>query len=183
MSKFLIILLASLLLAAGCATQTPYKPAAERGDEGYTETRLGESRYRITFVGNTQTDSETVKDYALLRAAELTLQKGYTWFQVVERETDKKNNSATTLSGGFGSAGHTSVYRDCGVLNCQTVVASSPGFSTGIGIGSTRTSSAYSYALEVLLGKPPMPKEANAYDARELSNSIRSVITGNASKP
>lgn len=182
MNNYLIGLTALLLLATGCATQTPYKPATERGAEGYTETRLGESRYRITFVGNTQTDAETVKDYALLRAAELTLQKGYTWFQIVERETDKKSRSSTTLSGGFGSAGHTSVYRECGVLNCQTVVASSPGFSTGIGIGSTRVNDAYSYGLEVLLGKAPMPKDANAYDARELSNSIRDVIKENAAK-
>ena len=181
MSKYLISFLV-IILVAGCATQTVYKPAEERGAEGYSETRLGESRYRITFVGNSQTNAETVKDFALLRAAELTLQEGYTWFQVVERDTDKKVNAATSVSSGFGSGGYTSVYRDCGVLTCQTVVSSSPGFSTGIGIGSTTTRSEYSHALEVLLGKPPMPKDANAYDAREVATNIRRWMSENPSK-
>ncbi len=182
MKRFCIALLTGTLLVAGCATQTPYKPAEKRGAEGYTETRLGESRYRITFVGNTLTNAETVKDYALLRAAELTLQEGYEWFQVVERESDKKVNAATSVGTGFSVPGHTSVYRDCGVLSCRTTVASSPGFSTGIGIASTTTTSAYTYALEVLLGKAPMPKSENAYDAREVASSIRRWMSENPPK-
>lgn len=165
------------LLLAGCATQTPYKPAEERGEEGYTETQLGENRYRITFVGNHSTPAETVKDYALLRAAELTLQEGYSWFSVAERDKGENQRSSTSVGTGFSVPGYTTVYQRCGVLRCQTAVSSSPGFSTGIGVSSTSTSTAYQYSFEVYMGKPPMPKNVNNYDARELTKSLRRLIT------
>ena len=182
MTKLLSAMLAVLLLVAGCATQTAYKPAEKRGAEGYTETRLGESRYRISFVGNTQTKSETVKDYALLRAAELSLQQGYEWFQVIERDGDKKVNAATSIGSGFSVPGHTSVYRSCGALSCRTTVASSPGFSTGFGVSSTTTTTAYSYAIEVMLGRAPMARPDEAYDARELATNIRNWMAANQPK-
>lgn len=163
----------TLVALASCATQTPYKPAEKRGEEGYTETRLGENRYRITFVGNTTTPAETVKDYALLRAAELTLQEGYEWFQIMERDNDKKVSSFTSGGSAFSVPSQTSVYQRCGLVRCQTVVAHSPGFSTGLGVSTTSTSEAYSYALEVYMGKSPMPKNAEAYEARELATTLR----------
>ena len=176
--KLLTTLLGIALFSlAGCATQTPYKPAAERGAEGYTETQLTENRYRITFVGNTVTPSETVKDFALLRAAELTLQHGYEWFRIMERDNDKKVNSATTVGGGFSSPSHSSVYQRCGLVSCQTVVSHSPGFSTGLGVATTSTSSSYSYALEVVMGKAPMPQDAESYNARELAATLRRWMT------
>ena len=175
-----VVTVLTALAVAGCATKTPYKPAEERGEEGYTETRLGENRYRVSFVGNSITPAETVKDYALLRAAELTLQQGYDWFQVAERDKAEKTRSATTVGSGFSFPGHTTVYQRCGVLSCQTAVAHSPGFSTGFGVASTSTSSAFSYSFEVFMGKAPMPKTADAYDARELANSLRSLINTSA---
>ncbi|MDX1496910.1 MAG: hypothetical protein R3352_05090 [Salinisphaeraceae bacterium] len=177
MMKLLTALMTTACLAlAGCATKTPYKPADERGKEGYTETRLGENRYRVTFVGNSTTPAETVKDYALLRAAELTLQEGYKWFSVAERDKDKKTRSATTVGTGFSSPGFTTVYQRCGVLSCQTAVSSSPGFSTGFGVSSTVSSSSFSYSFEIFMGKTPMPKDPNAYDARELAKSLRGMM-------
>lgn len=170
---------AVLLLVAGCATQTPYKPAEARDKEGYTETRLGENRYRISFVGNSATPAETVKDYALLRAAELTLQEGYSWFSVAERDKDEKQRASTSVGTGFSTPGFTSVYQRCGVLRCQTAVSYTPGFSTGFGVSSTTTTSSYKYSFEVFMGKPPMPKDVNNYDARELVSSLRQLLKEN----
>lgn len=163
----------------GCATQTPYKPAEKRDAEGYTETRLGDNRYRVTFVGNSSTPAETVKDYALLRAAELTLQEGYHWFSVAERDKNEKTRSATTVGTGFSTPGYTTVYQRCGVLSCQTAVSHSPGFSTGFGVSNTVSSSSFSYSFEIFLGKTPMPKDPNAYDAKELAKSLRGLIQPN----
>lgn len=172
----LALLTLALVLVAGCATQTPYKPAEARDKEGYNETQLGENRFRVTFVGNNVTPAETVKDYALLRAAELTLQEGYSWFSVAERDKDEQQRSSTSLGTGFSVPGYTTVYQRCGVLRCQTAVSSTPGFSTGIGVASTTTSSSYKYSFEVFMGKPPMPREVNNYDARELVKSLRRLI-------
>lgn len=77
----------ALTLAACASTGAYYQPLepshAARG--GYSEVRLGEDRFEVTFVGNRLTSREQVETYLLYRAAELTLQQGYDWF-VIERQ-------------------------------------------------------------------------------------------------
>jgi hypothetical protein len=160
-------------LVAGCSsTGTTYQPADERGAYGYTETALGSDRYRVTFTGNSRTDKETVNDYAMLRAAELTLQNGYNWFHLVNRDTESKSQSSTSISGINDFGGGTAVYQRCGLLSCQTVVSQSPSrFSGGISSSTTRTN--YQASLEIKMGKDPMPDDAEAYNAQELASTLR----------
>jgi hypothetical protein len=171
-----IALTAVLATLVGCASQTAFQPAEKRGAEGYTETKLTDNRYRVTFTGNSVTPAETVQDYALLRAAELTLQEGYDWFQLVGRETDKKARSSTTIGGGMDFPSQTQVYQRCGLLRCDTVVSSSPGFSSGADIATTNTSTSYSSALEIVLGKYPLPNSVESYDARQLASTLRRLM-------
>lgn len=72
-------------------TPTPYQPEVQgqRIHGGYSEVRLGDNRYRVTFDGNTLTSRERVEGYLLYRAAELTVQNGYDWFRIVDRETER----------------------------------------------------------------------------------------------
>lgn len=86
-------LAALVLLAAGCATpSTPYQPmsASSRVEGGFSETRLGEGHYLVTFAGNTYTSRERVESYLLYRAAELTLQQHYDWFVITDREIEHR---------------------------------------------------------------------------------------------
>lgn len=80
---------------AACATPTPYQPnirgASSAG--GYSEVRVEPNRYRVNFTGNSLTSRETVEGYLLFRAAELTVESGYDWFTVVDRDTDKKSRT------------------------------------------------------------------------------------------
>ncbi|MFT5032480.1 MAG: hypothetical protein ACI89D_001100 [Bermanella sp.] len=172
-----MILLSTALLVA-CATETPYKPADSRGEAGYTETSLGDNRYRITFVGNSSTHSETVQDYALLRAAELTLAKGYDWFETADRNEDKKVRN-TTVDSGFGPTYHQSqtYYRNCDLLgNCDTVVSGRTFVTPGSGVTTTSSRASYSYSLEVLMRKNPMDDNVRSYDARRLASALRSRL-------
>jgi hypothetical protein len=94
MSKRSAGIAAALVLAAGlaaCATPTPYQPniRGQATSGGYSEVQIEPDRFRVTFSGNSLTSRETVEGYLLFRAAELTLQKGYDWFTIVDRETDK----------------------------------------------------------------------------------------------
>lgn len=89
-------LAASLLIGAallsGCATPTPYHAASMTDPahaDGYHEVRLEPERWRVVFAGNSLTSRETVETYLLYRAAELTLDQGYDWFQAVERDTQE----------------------------------------------------------------------------------------------
>ncbi|WP_421789717.1 CC0125/CC1285 family lipoprotein [Hyphobacterium sp.] len=84
------ILLASAFVLGACATATPYQASGTgAGNYGYSEQAIERDRYRITFSGNSLTDRETVETYLLYRAAELTQQRGYQHFTVVQRATDE----------------------------------------------------------------------------------------------
>lgn len=94
MSKRSVVLAAALTLAVGlaaCATPTPYQPniRGQATSGGYSEVRIEEDRFRVTFSGNSLTERERVEGYLLFRAAELTVQQGYDWFTIVDRHTDR----------------------------------------------------------------------------------------------
>jgi hypothetical protein len=94
------LLAAALLALSACATSTPYQPETpgQRIHGGYSEQRLGDNRFRVTFDGNTLTSRERVEGYMLYRAAELTVQNGYDWFRVVDRLTERDRRTYTEPS-------------------------------------------------------------------------------------
>ena len=162
----------ALVLLSACATQSAYQSAEKPGGQGYSETRLTDTRYRVTFTGNSVTPAGTIQNAALLRAAELTLQKGYDWFQIADRQLDRQQRSNTTVSSGLDFPSQTTVYQRCGLLRCDATVVSSPGFSSGADLATTTTSTAYSSSLEIVMGKKPMPGSIESYDARQLMASL-----------
>jgi hypothetical protein len=95
-------------LLAGCMTPTPYAPRTEGQRTGYTDRALTQTRYRVTFTGNSVTPRETVENYLLLRAAEVTRAAGYPAFMFDTRNT-RANHTYDALPyglpgpyGGFG---------------------------------------------------------------------------------
>lgn len=80
--------LSSLLVA--CTTATPYQPniQGQKVSGGYSDQRIESNRFRVSFAGNSLTSRETVEGYLLYRAAELTLQEGFDWFSIVDRNTE-----------------------------------------------------------------------------------------------
>jgi hypothetical protein len=95
MAKTILAVAAALVLAGGlaaCETATPYQPniPGQAASGGYSEIRLEPDRWRVTFTGNSLTSRETVEAYLLFRSAELTVQQGYDWFNIVDRHTDRQ---------------------------------------------------------------------------------------------
>lgn len=87
---------------AGCATS--YKPDGVAG--GYSDTRLDENVFRVSFSGNGYTSRDRAEDMAILRASELTLQHGYKYFVIGDARSSTKDSlvsmpmsSNTTFSG------------------------------------------------------------------------------------
>lgn len=103
-SLFLAAAASGALLVAGCATETPYRPATGQGFNrtGFSDQRIEANRFLVTFAGNTVTDRDTVERYLLYRAAELTLQNGYDYFITVDRQTDRQARTYATPGAGFG---------------------------------------------------------------------------------
>jgi hypothetical protein len=165
MNKLLLIV-ATLCLCA-CASRSPYAEATGARDYGYSETRLTDNRYRISFRGNANTSQDEVKDMALLRASELTLLNDYDWFRVVDQDTDETGTATVFPSTSVGPAQR--VYRDCGPLGCTTTVA--PAYS-GMQIVTVRELDRYTTSIEIVMGNGDLIDPTTAYDAAEIRSSL-----------
>jgi hypothetical protein len=71
-----IAVLGFVVLLAACATT--YGPLGARG--GYYEKALGNDEYEVSFRGNPLIEEKLVREYLLVRCAELTLEKGHQYF-------------------------------------------------------------------------------------------------------
>lgn len=94
----------AVLALAGCETAAPYAPQDSPQSPGYSDRQLAENRYRVSFHGNSATSRETVEDYLLRHAAEVTLKAGYAYFVFDARDTKAKTRYYTDFAGwpGYG---------------------------------------------------------------------------------
>jgi hypothetical protein len=92
----LLIIVAAMGMLAACATQTPYQPTSPSSRYGFAETAIEANRVRITFSGNTLTERDTVETYLLYRAAESTVERGYDYFIVANRDVDEHSRLQST---------------------------------------------------------------------------------------
>ncbi|TQV76304.1 CC0125/CC1285 family lipoprotein [Denitrobaculum tricleocarpae] len=99
----LVVLVASSLVLAGCSTATPYGPALD--GKGYSELQTESDRFRVSFSGNSLTPRETVETYLLYRAAEITLQRGYDHFRMVDQDLESTTNYYNTFDAAPGYYG------------------------------------------------------------------------------
>jgi len=89
--RTLMFAAAAGLMLAACATATPYQPAETGRGYGFQEQVIEQNRVRISFRGNTLTDRDTVENYLLYRAAEVTLAQGKDYFIVANRDTEGRS--------------------------------------------------------------------------------------------
>jgi hypothetical protein len=86
----------SVLVALGLAAcATPYQANAFRG--GFEDNQLQPDVFTVSFNGNAYTDMGTVRNYALYRCAELTVERGYDHF-IILRDKENTNRSATATA-------------------------------------------------------------------------------------
>ncbi|NJC42713.1 hypothetical protein GGQ87_003008 [Brevundimonas alba] len=157
-----LIAAAGLALSA-CASLAPYGPQSSPNGQGYVEQRIESNRFRVTYNGVGAPGP--VADLALLRAAELTLSQGYDWFEVTQRWTDGRLDSAggvrPSVSIGAGSSnyrGRYGGYRSSGV---------------GVGVGLNFSGpSPTSTSFEVVMGNGQTPDRPNAYNAASVRDSL-----------
>lgn len=169
MLKAAVTLVFGFLLTACAGTGPSYEKASREGDYGYHETRIAENRYRVTFVSRAG-QQEVARDYALLRAAELTLQKGFDWFEVAERDTTVSERETTPDQIGAGT--HTATTTTtCGLVACSTVSRPVGGAHVHTETGGAR--SKVTASLEFVMGKGDLPQGARYYQARDVADTIR----------
>lgn len=160
-SRLVCSAFAAALLLAACASTPPYAPATRAGGAGYSETQIENDRYFVTYRAPNGADAATIQDYALLRAADLTLQNGREWFWVDRRSTDAAERGSSGPSFGVGVGG--------GSYGGHSGASVGVGMNFPIGGGGQRANTA---TVEIRFGQGPKPDDPNAYDARTISTNL-----------
>jgi hypothetical protein len=170
---------AAIALAAGlaaCATATPYQPATQTASgprNGFYEMPLEQNRWRVGFAGNTVTSRQQVEDALLLRAAELTIQRGFDHFIAVNRATERdvQYRADPTFRSGFGYSRYPywspawRYYRPSFGWRYWDPFYD-PFWDRGVDV---REIDRYEATAEILMGRGPSPaNDPRAFDARQV---------------
>ena len=150
---------AGVLIGAvvACATATPYQPR-DRG-YGYNEQKLEANRYRVTFAGNSSTPRETVENYLLYRAAELTLETGNDYFVMASQGTEANTRYQQTITG----------YHGFGYYYWYPQVA--------LAVSSSEPVTSYEAQAYIVMYKGGKPEgETKAFDARQLKTNLDPLV-------
>jgi len=83
-------------LATACATGPLYQPRTPGSTVGYADLQLSQNRYRVTFSGGYDSTPSDVEMFVLRRAAEVTLQNGYTHFVIQTSETHRVTDNLSS---------------------------------------------------------------------------------------
>lgn len=109
-----------LSIAAGCtlaSCATGYHKTGITG--GYSETQLAPDIFRVSFSGNGFSSNQRAEDLVLLRAAELTLNHGYSYF-IVGGESDISVNQTAYMPGHSYTSGSLSMVGNSAIYSAQT---------------------------------------------------------------
>lgn len=128
---------------------------------GFSETQLDENIWRVTFSGNGYTREQRAEDLALLRSAELTLEKGYTHFGLAGSKSSSETGAFTTpttshtTGSAYGSGNYVYGNATTRSYGGQTVFVSKP--------STTNT-------VVMFKGKPDV--QGMVYDAKFICQSL-----------
>lgn len=152
----------------GCST-TFYRKLERSNIPGYAERRQPDGDWEVAFFGAESSKPEVVRDFALLRSAEVTLAQGATHF-VLLREVPQRRQMSWNRQVTFGSSSSSSnISMVTGQASGSTTMGSGPGGAT------VRRGAEYPVmALRIKLhaaGDGPPP--TGSYDAANLAREIR----------
>lgn len=165
MIRHFFVIAAAVALTA-CATAPPsYSAASSQGGTGYSEQQIESNRFFVTYRAANSADAGVLRDYALLRAADVALQHNAQWFWVDHTSVDSTGaRSGPSIGIGIGGAS----------FGGHSAVGTSVGFN--FPIGGSNGQQARAATLEIRLGEGPKPDASNAYDARDTAQTIRARI-------
>jgi len=158
-----ITVLSLAAVLAGCAGgPTPYQQAGD-SRYGYAEQAVENDRYRVMFSGNSLTERDTVETYLLYRAAELTLERGYDHFRLVQRDTEADRRLV-----GTGGYDHFNVHYRYFHPSYGWYGWRDP-FWNDVNV---REVSRYEAMAEIVLGRGAAPDTPDAFEAREVVRNL-----------
>ena len=195
-----LLICASAVILAACATATPYQPASEVGAfDGFSEQMIENDRARITFAGNSLTERETVENYLLYRSAEMAVERGFDTFTLQERDLEANRRVRVTpgLGAGYDPYFGYSFYRPRFGWSRGYRFSQFAGFNRGFGFGrrgfgrrgffdgydpffddyDVQEITKYRATAEVKFGRGVGPNNAQTFNAREVLENLGAAIT------
>jgi hypothetical protein len=107
------------ILLAGCATD--YQEL-DYDKGGYDSKRLLEDTFEVGFFGNAFTEPDKVDDFAMLRAAELTIEHQFTHFEILSRDR-QVTSSNIEMPDTASTYGRASLYGNTATYTGTTIVS------------------------------------------------------------
>lgn len=157
---------------AGCETATPFQPAPpgpEQTGYGYSDYKIDANHWRVAFAGNSLTSRETVEKYLLFRAAQLTVEQGYDWFEAADRHTERNTSYYGSdpfyAAYGWGWSPMWGVGGPWGWDTWGPWMGGGPFWDDTFNIQQVNR---YRASTEIMMGKGPPPRGERVFNAREV---------------
>ena len=170
-SLLLISLLVLIISACSSGPNHSYYPARQAGEPGYTERQLTDTQYIVSYTAPGSNISQTVSELALLRAAELTLEKQYQWFRVMDSDTEKSQRTVDALDHHVATG---EVVTECGLLGCDSY--RSPAYR-GHHIYTQQSAGLTTSRLQISMGHGTPAAPDQVFDAAQLVKNLRPLLS------
>jgi len=152
-----------LALTACAAGPTAFGPAQNYDSLGFRNTQIESDRFRVSYTANNAAEAQ---DFALLRAAQIAINEGYSHFKIIGGNVSgnaPRSGISSSVGVGFGGGG----YRRGG-----TAVGVGVGLHDVIGaLEGDRVTSSIEIRLQNSGGSG-----ADVYDAKSVAGSIRPQV-------
>ena len=155
-----------LMLAACASGPSAYGPVDADSRIGFRNTQLEQDRFRVSFTGR---EAMEAQDYALLRAAEITLDEGYSHFKILDGYMTDNNGRRSPFSSSIGVGVGSGGYHRRGTRT-----------HLGVGIGVDDVVRAvegdqFTSTIEVRLLHSGA-QDPNIYDAASVAGSVKPLV-------
>jgi len=97
--KIISFLILVAIVLSGCSSYQQKSSLFNKS--GFSEERMGNNVFRVTYEGNDVNSDEEVSDFNLLRSAEVTLENGFKYFVILktlDSSSDENFGSTPSLS-------------------------------------------------------------------------------------
>jgi hypothetical protein len=119
MKTKLVLLFLIPVILTGCGLVSPlYVPYNGKYGFGYTDNKIENDRFQVTYDGNLATETTTAINYLLYRCAELTVENGFDYFTVVKQTDEKWELTSLSYGSGNGSVSKTSMPHFIYMIRC-----------------------------------------------------------------
>lgn len=157
--------------ACASSSQTAYDGDSTEPIQASSMIETTSKTYSASAEGDRNDSAQEVFDKAIYKAAKKTLKEDYTWFQIIDRETEKET-TRTEDRPGFETRYERVPVQSCGLLGCRTTTRTYRRDTFDVG-GADRVETRYAVDIEFVMGRGATPPQGDVYDAAMVKRSYR----------